>query len=223
MKKTLVTAMSLALATAAFAQGTIVFNNNLAGTIASRVYSPTPGNEGVQKVGNTAAQLPAGTQTYTGALIAGSGWTAQLWAAPGSVIPAGVANPYGVIDSSLLAATPTTTFRTGSAAGVLVATTATTANNVAPDLAAAVVQMRVFPTSFGTWAAAVAAFEASNPLAILGASPMFVLNAVGGSANTPAVMLGLQSFSLVAQVPEPGTLALAGLGAAALLLFRRKQ
>jgi hypothetical protein len=45
----------------------------------------------------------------------------------------------------------------------------------------------------------------------------------GGSPPTPPVnLIGLQSFSLIASVPEPATLALGALGALSLLAFRRK-
>lgn len=225
MKKTIVTSLALVAAMGAFAQGTVTFNNVVSGQVSTRVYAPTPGNESVQTVGNTAAQTAPGTQTYTGALLTGSGWTAQLWSVSGSVIPAGVLTPYGLIDASLQASATTTTFRTGGAAGVVQAPPgAAVLANVALDAASAVLQLRVFPTSFGTWAAAVTAFNENNPLAIIGASPMFVVNQIGGNVNTPPNLVGLQSFSLVsAPVPEPGTLALAGLGAASLLLFRRKK
>jgi len=44
----------------------------------------------------------------------------------------------------------------------------------------------------------------------------------GSPPTTPATLVGFQSFSLN-PVPEPSTFALAGLGAAALLLFRRRK
>jgi hypothetical protein len=45
--------------------------------------------------------------------------------------------------------------------------------------------------------------------------------AIQPSANPPAPMTGFQGFTIV--VPEPSTFALAGLGAAALLIFRRRN
>ena len=51
----------------------------------------------------------------------------------------------------------------------------------------------------------------------------FTVNNIGGSVNTPPNMPG-QSFNLYIQsIPEPSTFALAGLGAAALLIFRRRK
>jgi hypothetical protein len=61
-----------------------------------------------------------------------------------------------------------------------------------------------------------------------GVSPLDNITALGGlgsPASTPEDVLGLQSFSLVAPtaiVPEPSTIALAVMGASALLFRRRK-
>jgi len=226
MKKTLLTTLALAVAASAMAQGTVTFNNAVAGQVSTRMYLPeteTPVAQYTQKTGNTTAQTPTGTQLYTGALLTGSGWTAQLFALPGGTAPVGPTTSYGVLVGDTFVGSATATFRTGSAAGVVSPTTATL-NNVAPDAASAVLQVRVFPTSFGNWAAAVAAFNAQNPLALLGASPMFVVNQIGGSVNTPPNLIGLQSFSLVAPiVPEPTSFALAGMGLASLLIFRRRK
>jgi hypothetical protein len=226
MKKALLTTLALAAVTSAFAQGTVVFNNNT-GSGSSRVYAPEVGEPAqyTQKTGNTATQNPSGTQTYTGALLSGNGWTAQLFAIPGNTLPSGPFTPYGVpLTDNFVGGSPTTTFRTGTGAGVVAATTATL-GNITPDAASAVLQMRVFPSSFGNWAAAVAAFNAQNPLALIGASQSFIVANIGGSVNTPPNLTGLQSFSLVAPpaVPEPSSFALAGMGLASLLIFRRRK
>jgi hypothetical protein len=84
-----------------------------------------------------------------------------------------------------------------------------------------VLQLRVFPTSFGTWAGAVSAFQLGNPLALIGSSPAFVVNQIGGLVNTPPQLTGV-SFSVVA-APEPSSFALAGMGLASLLIFRRRK
>ena len=221
MKKILLTTLALAVVTGALAQGTVVFNNNVAGS-SSRVYLPDPLNPGVQTTGNTAAQNPVGTTTYAGALVSGSGYTAQLWAIPGNTLPGGPFTSYGVpVSDSFVGSTPTTTFRTGTAAGLVVAATATLPN-VVPDAASAVLQMRVFPSSFGTWAAALVAFQANAAGVYLGASQPFVVNLIGGSVNTPPNITGVRSFSLVA-APEPSSFALAGMGLASLLIFRRRK
>ena len=79
--------------------------------------------------------------------------------------------------------------------------------------------------NYPTWAQASAAWSAG--LIIAGRSAPFNLASIGGANNSPPNIVssipgeGLQSFSIV--VPEPASFALAGLGAAALLIFRRRK
>jgi hypothetical protein len=223
MKKLLLTTAVLAIAVGATAQGTVQFKTRdtlATPAIFTQVFGPSVDN--TYRSGNTAQNLPAGGQTYTGAPLTGTGWTAGLWSVSGSVIPAGTVTPYGVIDNSLVQATPTTTFRTGTSAGSVALTTATLAN-VAVDASSAVLQVRVWPSSFGSWANAVSAFNLGDPLAAIGASPMFVVNGIGGLVNTAPQMDGIVSFSLVTAVPEPSSFVLAGMGLASLLIFRRRK
>jgi hypothetical protein len=222
MKKLLLTTAALAFVASAFAQGTVQFNTRLtagAPPYYSQVFSAE--GDGSYRTGNTAANLPAGGATYTGAPLTGSGWTAQLFSTPGGSIPAGPLTPYGVLVTDSLVACPnTTTFRTGTSAGSVAGITATLAN-IPLDAASAVLQIRVFPTSFGSWANAVTAFNSAQPGIFLGASPMFVVNTIGGSVNTPPQLTGV-SFNVV-PAPEPSTFALAGMGLASLLIFRRRK
>lgn len=211
MKKTLLTLTALLVAAGAFAQGTVVFNNRLTGSLITHVYAPQLADPSTRVSGNSSIDTPVGSTVYTGALLTGSGWTAQLWAAPGA----------GALESSLIgiptANGGTSTFRTGGAAGNWVATTATlTAAGVAADAASATFQVRVFPTSAGSWDTALAQGL------ILGKSDLFTVNGIGGVVNQAPILAGLTSFSLVA-VPEPSSMALAGLGAASLLIFRRRK
>jgi len=214
MKKLVLGLIAVSAAASVLAQGTVVFNNRVVGTIVSKVYTPNPANKYVSQVGNTAGDAPvAGTLVFGGTPLDGSGWTAQLWAAPGA----------SALESSLAAATPTTTFRTGAGAGWVAGTTATL-TGVAGDASAATLQLRVFPTSFATWAAAEAAWQADKTETVfIGKSPMFNISNIGGTVNQAPNLVGLQSFSLIAkEVPEPGTFALLGLGALGMMMFRRK-
>lgn len=136
----------------------------------------------------------------------GSAFVAQLYAGPvgGSLAPVGVFLP----------------FRDGAGAGFINSTGADTSRTI-PGIAAgtpADVQIRAWATSGGaTYEAAVASG------ALYGFSPILSLGATGGAGEPPGLpvnLIGLQSFNLV--VPEPSTIALGLLGAAALLLRRRK-
>jgi hypothetical protein len=214
MKKVVLALITMAVATSVFAQGTVDFNNRKTGLLVVKVYGPELADSTVQVVGNAAADTPTGTAVYTGAPLAGADWTAALWAAPGA----------DQAEGSLVAATPTTTFRTGAAAGFLAAATATL-TGVAKDAAMATLQLRVYPSAYADWAAAETAWAADDTGTIaIGKSPLFNLAAIGGDLNTPPVMTGLQSFSLVTSpvIPEPSTFALLGLGALGMLIFRRK-
>jgi hypothetical protein len=55
----------------------------------------------------------------------------------------------------------------------------------------------------------------STPFSVVAADP------TTSPPQTPSALVGLQSFSFI--VPEPSTFALAGLGAAALMIFRRRK
>jgi len=212
MKKLVLGLIALTAAASVFAQGTVLFNNRTTGTIITHVYAPQTATPTVQLTGNGATDTPVGSAVYTGAALAGSGWTAELWAGA-NLAP----------ESSLVAATPTSTFRTGGAVGNWAAVTATL-TGVAGDTAIATGQVRVFPTTYGTWAAAEAAWNVDTTGTIwIGKSPTFVINAVGGQANPAPSLVNLVSFSLVANaVPEPSTFALLGLGALGMMIFRRK-
>ena len=81
-------------------------------------------------------------------------------------------------------------------------------------------QRRVFRTSYGSWPSAVNAYNLGDPLALIGASPAFVVNLIGGNGNPPPQLTGV-SFSLT-RIPEPTSFALASLGIAALVILRSR-
>lgn len=215
MKRLVIGLIASASVATALAQGTVTFNNRVVGVVVAPIYGPLGPSDTVSIVGNTATGTPAGTADYGGRpLLAGSGYTAELWAAPGA----------DAAESSLQPATPTTTFRAGAAAGFIAAPPGGVATlaNVSADAPVATLQLRVWDNQGGTvttWAQAEALWLSGQIAA--GKSPLFNVNAIGGIFNTPPNLVGLQSFNIY-YVPEPGTLALLGLGALGLMIFRRK-
>jgi len=80
--------------------------------------------------------------------------------------------------------------------------------------------------AIGDAGAAQAAFAANTPGFELGSTPVLTIGGstgLGGGSILPP-NTEFQSFDLLAtSTPEPATLAIAGIGAAGLLLFRRKK
>lgn len=231
MKRILIVALLMGSVVGGFSQGQINFNNRqtsggAAGTFNEPIYQPifgvNPANltqvlQGSPNA-NTAGgpPLPAlGTTDYSGrALLAGTGFTAQLW--------------YGAVGTAeanlVLASSATSTFRTSAATvGAFNGTTAALDNPamMIPGGAAsrAVFQVRAWDNSGGvtTWAAVM-----QNPATPHGVSTLFTPPFGLGDATTFIPnMIGMQSFGLFV-VPEPSLIALGALGLGALLLRRRK-
>jgi hypothetical protein len=222
MKKLILAAITTTGALSVLAQGTVAFSNRSAG---GTTHVWTGGRLG-QYQGNGANDVPIGSAVdYAGlgahliGTIGGGGGGlaeaqhtfAQLLGAPGSGAP----------ESSLLPGAGVTTFRTGAAAGNIALITATFAN-IPPDAPVGTFEMVAWDNSSGlypTWTQASIAW--SQNVLSAGRSAPFVIQNIGGAVNTPPILNpGLQSFGFGA--PEPSTVALAGLGAAALLISRRK-
>jgi len=221
MKKTLLTALLVAGAASAFGQGAITWGNNPSGFRAP-VYQPDPGNPGVSTVGQSSIGTPTGSTVYAGPLIGASGLG-------GSYTFAFFAGTSGQA-SNQLTLLASTTFRTatgnGVPAGLVVGGTVTVPGAAAGDTSH--FQIRVWNNQGGTittWAAAEAAWLAG--LTAAGVSPVLTSAQLGGIDSNSNVVAtptdsGWTSFS-VTTVPEPATLTLAGLGAAALMIFRRRK
>ncbi len=196
-----------------FAQGTVVFYNREPGSVIAHVYLPLATNPTLAQVGNGSSDFPTGTTDWSGwTLVSGGGFSAQLFAAPGTNVP----------PDSLSPAFPITTFRTGSYAGFVEPVTAVL-TGVPGDTLVATVQMRVWENKGGTiadWATALAQAPGSERL---GASATFEVYAIAGPGPPSPVLVGLQSFNLIYNVPEPSLFALFGIGALALwVAFRRR-
>jgi len=200
MKKSILTLVALGAAVSVMGQGIVNFSTRVSGTVIGHVY----GSEATQKSGNTASETPAGVQTYTGALLQGTGFSAELWAANGA----------GQTEAALSLVTGSlTTFRTGATLGGTPAPLTLPVPGVLPG-ATGTFQIRAWDLSTGaTWDLAK----------IRGKSALFDVSSLGdGILTLPADFANFRSFNLTG-VPEPSTFVLAGLGAAALVIFRRRK
>jgi hypothetical protein len=230
MKKLILAAVATTCAVSVFAQGTVVFNNAVSGSVSTRVFGPNSASPTNSYVGNRANDLPVGSTVYpAGCILIGTigGMTAGTTFA--SLIGADGAN---APESSLLpAAGGLTSFRTGTASGVIVPTTATF-GNIAPASSMATLEMVAWDNSsglYGTWALASAAWKSG--LIAAGESGSWNQPMGGGLVTAPNMVSSVDpsqhanSFNLftIGAVPEPTTAALLGLGAAAMLIFRRRK
>jgi hypothetical protein len=114
---------------------------------------------------------------------------------------------------ALVPLTPATTFRTGAAASFFVNPVDVVVAGINAGSPATIL-VRAWDAAAGSYDAAV----------LRGESTPFTISALGGISPTGTIvptpdLAGLQSFTMV---PEPSTIALGVLGAAALLYRRRK-
>jgi hypothetical protein len=230
MKKLILAAFALTTAASVFAQGTIYFNNNPGATILrTHIYAPLAGNVGLSQIGQGTADFPAGgANIWAGFTVIGAAGTGGQYGAATTLTSLLAAPGLNDSEASLLpgllgATTTTTTFKTGGGAGFISAVNATFANIPADSQGGATVEMVVWDDSSGlysTWALADVAWKAG--LIAAGESGRMNISATIGGTGTPPDLLSLQSFNLYF-VPEPTSFALAGLGAAAMMIFRRRK
>jgi len=203
-----------AAASSLLAQGTIVWGNLFgaptARVLVAPVYGVDPtGAPDARKTGNTATGVPAGNQTYGGALLAGTGFTLAIYTG-GNAAEA----------MSSMTHLGSAGFLTGAFAGLINQRTATDPNRP-PGTTEVNVQLRAWDNRMGTVTSWAQVMAAGGQIAG-GSSDVLVLTGpLGGGAVTPPQTLGLRSFQLT-QVPEPSLIALGALGLGALLLRRRK-
>jgi hypothetical protein len=223
MKKLILAAFALTAAVSIYAQGTVVFGQyNSLGT--THVWGPSTTAPALSLVGNDVGDTPVGTMNYgaAGMTMIGAGGLTGKYGAQTTFAQLLWANGAGAGEASLVPGGQTTTFRTGGTVGRITALNPDTITGLTPDSSAATFEMVAWDNSSGnypTWTQASAAWLAGTIAA--GKSGALTVSAIGGSANTPPLMLP-SSFNLYF-IPEPTTFALAGLGAAALLIFRRRN
>jgi len=228
MKKLALITLALTCAAGAFAQGTVSFANRISGTLITHIYAPLAGAPGQHQIGNGTLDTPTTntvgvTTSWAGYTLIGAGGIAGPYGASTTFSQLLSANGSGQAESALQGAIPVTTFRTGGAAGNIVSATATL-GNVPQDSAVATFEMVAWDNSSGlysTWSQASVAWLGG--LIAAGESGRFDVTQVGGTQNGNPNLTGLQSFNLYFAVPEPTSFALVGLGAAALMIFRRRK
>jgi len=228
--------LTLLPAQVANAQGTVIFDNRIPGGPGvgqtTHVWSPSTTTAGLSLVGFGSNDSPSGTTPFaasgmtligangTGGKYGGATTFAQLIGAVGAGAP----------ESSLVPVGQTATFRTGAGAGTVAWPSSQgpddvlTGNPGIPaDAPFATFELVAWDNSSGaypTWSQASLGWMAAQ--IACGKSGEFTVSNIGGSINPPASLLGLTSFNLYL-IPEPSTCALAGLGAGALLAWRRRR
>ena len=232
MKKLILVAFALSTAASVFAQGTVVFANRFTTGTADIAHVYGPGTvPSLSLIGFGSSDTPAGAVNFSGsgmALIGASGsggkygyatTFAQLIGADGS----------NQAESSLVPVGQTTTFRSGTGLGFIAGITSTLSGSPAVSSAApfATFEIVAWDNSSGnyaTWTQAKVAWLAGTIAA--GHSAAFNVSAIGGGLNIPPNLnnmgAGVSSFNLYF-IPEPSSFALAGLGAAALMILRRRK
>jgi len=213
MKKLLTLTALAAFAVSAFGQGQIIFQNRDTATtppITAAVY--------LDVVGTGTVGALAGAD-YRAALLGGA-----LGATPWAVSAIGVSGGTGLqMLASPASGATWVTFRTGAAAGYVAV--GTDSARVVPGVdwnATGVFQMVAWSGGFNTWEAAVDAAKTNLTVRIGASNPLELKLPSGPTDPNITKLVGLQPFAIV-QVPEPSMFALAGLGAAALMIFRRRK
>jgi hypothetical protein len=212
-------------------QGTVTFNNRAtAGSpvpVVAPVFNADWGCLTCEKRGNPTATwngssgptpAPIGTQTYSGAPLTGTGFTAAIWGVNVNVPDSELLR----FDAPPLAAVP---FRVAgtqlSLLGFWEGRTVAVPGVVGASSDRAKFIIRAWDNRGGT----ITSWEqALNSLTPWGDSGVFTVNAALGLAPAvpPPNLEGFQSFQLI-PVPEPSVIALGVLGAGCLFLLRRRK
>jgi hypothetical protein len=222
MKKLLALGLLSTLAASAFGQGQVNFQNRATTATPNAVISPI-------YLGSVGGTLLSGTDTQFHAALLGA--ATALGLAPANIGHGSRTNGTAGADSMgtlPMLASPSTaatwvTFRTGTLAGFLAVGTDSARDAVAPYNSTALFQVVAWSGGYNTWAQAYNAWLSGTPGVLIGASnPLTLPVTSSATALDVPTLQGLESFAIV-PAPEPTTFALAGLGAAALMIFRRRN
>jgi len=186
-------------ATASYGQGTVNFSNYFSTSSPTVKYSSNPSLVPAGKAGETLGSEFSAELAWASGVV---GSTSSLAFLGSSITPFGLGGP----------STPAADNQASVGAGWYNAGTQVLAASGLP--AGTVVTLDVFAFNNGSLAAST----------INGSSGLFQVT-VGGGTTPPASLSGTVAgnFTVASAVPEPTTMALGGLGVAALMLLRRKQ
>jgi hypothetical protein len=228
MKKTITVMTLLAGAVSAYSQGTINFSDYNA-QYGQAVYAPSTGatvsvtynGYTVMEVqGASAADKPSGgTTVYSGTPLSGTGFDAQVLAAPGENDTLLQLAPIG---APVFFGTSTTIPGRFVTAGQGYPTTTTTPSVPGSGVNGSVTVALAAWQNNGTAGAATTLAEAQSDGYEWGISALGNIAATGGGSITPPLLPAVAGSFSLGSVPEPSTIALGVLGASALLFRRRK-
>lgn len=210
MRKHIIALVALGIACTAssvLGQGQLNYSIRVTGSIVGHVYDTRlSASQGTTQIsGNTAAETQPGSQTYDGPVLQGTGFSAQLWAANGAGQAIDLLTP---VAGSIVG------FRSGATlGGTIVPLTLDIAQ--VPVGGTGTFMLRAWDNAGGT-------ITSYAEAAVRGQSALFNVASLTTNPNIPPNMAEFQSFNIYA-VPEPSTFILAGLGAASLLIFRRRK
>jgi hypothetical protein len=200
MKKTILLIALTVASLSTFAQGVI----DLSWTAGSGITVGSPSNP--------AQQLPG--------WFCGSDYSLQAYMASGTGQAEGSLSAIATLRTTFLG-NPTSAGGGPTANGEGLFASAAFANTGFAVGTADTIQIRVWfdPSHNTTYEQALAAGVNTGKSALLSITPSDPTSPSAPSLDTA----GMQAFSVATPVPEPSTFALAGLGAAAMLIFRRRK
>jgi len=216
MKKLVLTMALLAGATMGYAQGTINWTDYVSPSgsgagFSVTIFGPATPTSPAQNLGNTSADLPAGTATYAGAPLSGSAFEVGLY----------VGTSEGAAQNAVVSGSPiaTSSFLTGGSAGTWFLSSLLTAtdNGDAPGT-------KVF-VALAAWSTAGGASSYAAATERGFSTSSVTLTEGGGSPPVTPPSLqgtGITDFA-IGSVPEPSTIALGVMGASAFLMRLRRK